>query len=339
MKTEIGQVKNARRKPIGLTQLVTQTAIARNVIELRPAIDGLSLPEWVQANREAIFNKLQTAGAILFRDFGLLPIRDFEELLTSVSGELVDYSYRSTPRTQVSGRIYTSTAYPAHQTIPLHNEMSYSRQWPMVIGFFCVEPSREGGETPVADSRRVFAKIDPAIREEFSRKQVMYVRNYDDELDLSWREVFQTNSRAEVEEYCARAGMTVQWRGENGLRTAQVCQAVARHPVTGEMVWFNQAHLFHVSSLGSDVRTSLQSEAAGSEPRNAFYGDGTEIDEAVLSHIRDVYESETVTFSWQPNDVLLLDNMLTAHGRRPYRGSRQIVVGMGRLAGSKEVCF
>jgi alpha-ketoglutarate-dependent taurine dioxygenase len=331
MKTETGQLKNARRKPIGLSQLVAETPIAQNVIELRPAIDGLSLLEWIQANREATLQKLQTIGAILFRDFGLLAIRDFEELLTHISGELVDYSYRSTPRTQVSGKIYTSTSYPAHQTIPLHNEMSYSRQWPMIIGFLCVEPSPEGGETPLADSRRVFAQIDPAIREEFSRKQVMYVRNYDDDFDLSWQEVFQTNSRAEVEDYCRKVGMTVEWTGANGLRTSQICQAVAEHPVTGEIVWFNQAHLFHVSSLGTDVRRSLQSGAQGNEPRNAFHGDGTEIDEAALSHIRAVYENELVTFSWERGDVLILDNMLTAHGRKPYRGPRQIVVGMGRL--------
>jgi hypothetical protein len=97
------------------------------------------------------------------------------------------------------------------------------------------------------------------------------------------------------------------------------------------MVWFNQAHLFHVSSLGTDVRSSLQSGAQGNEPRNACFGDGTEIDEAALSHIRAVYEKELVTFPWQRGDVLILDNMLTAHGRKPYRGPRQIVVGMGRL--------
>lgn len=339
MKTELGKLKNARRKPIGLAQLVAEVPVARNVIGFRPEVEGLSLLAWLEANQATIVDKLQTTGAVLFRDFPQLAIRDFEDSLTHIAGELVDYSYRSTPRSQVSGRIYTSTAYPAHQTIPLHNEMSYSRQWPMIIGFLCVEPSREGGETPLADSRRVFAQIDPAISEEFSRKQVMYVRNYDDDLDLSWREVFQTNSRAEVEEYCSRVGMTVQWRGENGLRTSQVCQAVAQHPITGEMVWFNQAHLFHVSSLGSDVRTSLQSEAAGNEPRNAFFGDGTEIDEAALSHIRAAYESETVTFPWQKGDVLILDNMLTAHGRKPYRGPRQIVVGMGRLVDNKEANF
>jgi hypothetical protein len=106
---------------------------------------------------------------------------------------------------------------------------------------------------------------------------------------------------------------------------------VIEHPLTGEMVWFNQAHLFHISSLGQDLRSLLHSTSGGNEPRNAFFGDGSEIDEAVLNHIRSVYENEKVTFPWQQGDILILDNILKAHGRRPYRGPRQIVVGMGRL--------
>jgi alpha-ketoglutarate-dependent taurine dioxygenase len=158
----------------------------------------------------------------------------------------------------------------------------------------------------------------------------MYVRNYHDSLDLPWREVFQTNSQAEVEDYCLKAGMKVQWNGDH-LRTSQVCQVVAEHPVTGEMVWFNQAHLFHISGLDEEVRRSLQSGASGNEPRNAFFADGSEIHEAALAHIRSVYEQEMVSFSWQRGDVLILDNMLSAHGRKPYRGPRQVVVGMGHL--------
>jgi hypothetical protein len=94
------------------------------------------------------------------------------------------------------------------------------------------------------------------------------------------------------------------------------------------MIWFNQAHLFHVSSLDSEIRDLLLS--GGEPPRNAFYGDGTPIDDSDLDAIRAAYEKETVVFRWQKRDVLLLDNMLTAHGRKPYRGARQIVVGMGR---------
>src|SRR6267154_78308 len=160
---------DTRRKSI----LLNQEALVREgffndrrlPLVFKPAVDGLSLTEWVKANRELIDQKLLESGAILFRGFNLHTVEAFEDLMKVLTGELLEYSYRSTPRTQVSGRIYTSTEYPAHQTIPLHNEMSYTRQWPMRLGFFCVTPAPEGGETPIADSRRVFAGIDPQIRE------------------------------------------------------------------------------------------------------------------------------------------------------------------------------
>src|SRR6185295_3309457 len=101
---------------------------------------------WAQDNIELIKGRLAKIGAVLLRGFRTPSIEEFEEFLNIAAGELVEYSYRSTPRAQVSGRIYTSTEYPAHQSIPLHNEMSYTRQWPMVLGFLCVQPAAEGGE-------------------------------------------------------------------------------------------------------------------------------------------------------------------------------------------------
>jgi len=296
---------------------------------IEPAIHGVNLPEWAANNREFLRQRLQRHGGILFRGFNLSSVDEFELLLRSVAGELLEYSYRSTPRTQVSGRIYTSTEYPAHQTIPLHNEMSYTRHWPMILGFFCVEVAPEGGETPIADSRKVFNLIDAAVREQFARKQVMYVRNYGEALDLSWQNVFQTEDRDEVGAYCRSAGIEFEWKSDDELRTRQVCQATATHPDTGEQVWFNQAHLFHVSSLGDQIRESLLASSAGEPPRNACYGDGSPIEDATLAQIRAAYDRETVVFPWQRQDILLLDNMLAAHGRRPYRGMRKIVVGMG----------
>jgi alpha-ketoglutarate-dependent taurine dioxygenase len=303
---------------------------------IKPVVDGVDLIAWTKSNRGLLEDRILNHGGILFRGFNVSTVSEFEQFMTALAGELLDYSYRSTPRTQVSGKIYTSTEYPAHQTISLHNEMSYTRQWPMVIGFFCVEPAAEGGETPIADSRKVFNRIDSEIRELFTRKNVMYRRNYGESLDLPWQVVFQTQDRAEVESFCRQAGIKFEWKSDERLRTSQVCQAVASHPRTGEMVWFNQAHLFHVSSLKSEIRESLLASADGELPRNAFYGDGSPIEDSVLEEIRAAYLNEAIVFPWHRGDILILDNMLTAHGRRPYRGARKIVVGMAQSFGSKD---
>lgn len=296
---------------------------------IQPAIDGVSRASWLAKNREWIESRLHEHGAILFRDFNLRGVGEFEDFVRVFGHELLSYSYQSTPRSKVSENIYTSTEYPAGQTIQLHNEMAYARSWPMKIFFYCVTPAAEGGETPIADSRRVFARIDERIRERFIRKQIMYCRNYDEGLDLPWTTVFQTTDRAQVEAYCREAGIDFEWLDGNRLRTRQVCQAAVAHPITGAWVWFNQAHLFHVSSLEPSVRAALSSTYEVDEyPRNAYYGDGSTIEDEVLESIREAYREETTVFPWQAGDVLMLDNMLMAHGRQPFMGQRKVVVAM-----------
>ncbi|WP_374050058.1 TauD/TfdA family dioxygenase [Paenibacillus larvae] len=66
---------------------------------------------------------------------------------------------------------YTSTEYPANQYIPLHNEMSYTTNWPIKIWFYAVQTAKKGGETPLADSRKVYECIDPSIRKMFKEKK------------------------------------------------------------------------------------------------------------------------------------------------------------------------
>lgn len=328
------QLKTIRRKALTLSsaELIKTELIQPEQplpLVIKPAVDGVNLLTWAANNREFIETKILQHGGILFRNFQITEIAEFEQLIQTISGKLLEYSYRSTPRNQVSGRIYTSTEYPAEQFIPLHNEMAYSLNWPMKIFFFCVKAADTGGETPIADSRKVFQRINPKLKEQFTQQKIQYIRNYGEGLDLHWENVFQTRDKSEVEHYCRSASIEFEWKDGDNLRTSQVCQAVATHPKTGEKVWFNQAHLFHVSSLNPEVRESLLSIFKESDlPRNAFYGDGSAIESSVLDEIRQIYQQEAVIFPWQEGDILMLDNMLTAHGRMPYSGSRKVVVGM-----------
>jgi alpha-ketoglutarate-dependent taurine dioxygenase len=300
-------------------------------VVVQPAIEGLNLISWAQENSALLEAKLSEHGALLFRNFSVNSTDDFQSFIRSVSGQLLEYTYRSTPRTQVSGRVYTSTEYPADMSIPMHNENSYSRNWAMKLFFLCVTAAEEQGETPIADSRRMYEKIDAEIKTRFIEKKVMYVRNYGSDIDLPWQNVFQTSSKTEVEDFCRKSDIRFEWLGGDRLRTRQICQSVAQHPLTGEMVWFNQANLFHFSSLPTEVQNALLSNFGEDNlPRNAYFGDGERIEPAVIKHINEVYEQESVAFPWQKGDVLMLDNMLIAHGRNPFKGARKIVVAMSQ---------
>src|SRR5947207_11188939 len=159
----------------------------------------------------------------------------------------------------------------------------------------------------------------------------MYVRNYGIGLDLPWQEVFQTSSKAVVEDFCNKSDMEFEWLADDQLRTRQTCQVVERHPQTGEMVWFNQAHLFHVSRLPAEVREYLLTTFAEEDlPRNVYFADGSSIEPEMIDEILKVCDEQAVAFSWRAGDVLLIDNMLTAHGRNPFSGKRSVVVGMSQ---------
>lgn len=315
MKLELGQLDLIADKPLLLN------------IDMQ----GTKSVDWAEENAAAIEKIIQTNGALIIRGMKILSSKQFGHVLTKLFGEdLISYTYRSTPRTELRGNVYTATEYHPAQTIPQHNENAYSNRWAMRLGFCCLLPSRQGGETPLADSREVYNRIPEEIREKFARKKIMYVRNYGS-IDLPWSEVFQTQDKTVVEKYCFDNHLEFEWIDDNTLRTRQVNPAIAVHPYTNELVWFNQAHLFHVSNLEQEIGQSLLA-AVGVDnlPRNAFYGDGSALENDVLKVIRDVYDEVTFSFPWQKNDLILLDNMLYTHGRKPFVGERKVLVGMSR---------
>lgn len=325
----------SRRKAVSVSaeSLVRHEEVAPGQalpLVIRPAVEGLSLVSWAADNQKAIRDLVVKHGGVLFRGFAEKTIEDFERFTESVSLPLLEYKERSSPRSQVQGKVYTSTDYPPDQEIFLHNENSYQNAWPTKIFFFCAIEPENGGETPIADCRKIYQQIDPAIREKFIEKKWMAVRNFGDGFGLPWSTVFQTTDKAAVEAHCAKSGVTVEWKDGGRLRTRAVRPAAIKHPDSGEMTWFNHATFFNVSTLSPVVREAIECEFDDPEemPTNSFYGDGSPIEPEVLDHLRDLYRKETVMFSWKQGDLLMLDNLFVVHGRAPFSGPRKIVVGM-----------
>lgn len=294
-----------------------------------PTVARLDAREWLSSSGNTLVRLRDEHGAVLLRGFNPLDADGLAELATGLAGELRDYDNRSTPRRRVNGRVFTSTEYPPDQTIPLHNEMSYTDSWPTTLFLACMVPAPVGGETPIADSARVYARVPASTRERFERHGLMYVRNFGHGIDLSWQEVFQTQDRAEVDAYCEQHGIQAEWLGGDRLRTRHVVQATVESRASGEKVWFNQAHLFQVSSLPESVERELRESFSEDElPRNAMYGDGTPVDPDDLAQIRAVYAAEEISLPWQAGDIMIVDNEQFAHGRKPYSGARSVLVAM-----------
>jgi alpha-ketoglutarate-dependent taurine dioxygenase len=297
---------------------------------------GRSVPtliESISVIRALLDSWLSKHGAILFRGFSIDNVEEFDAVVRAVQPQLLDYIEGDSPRTKISGKIYTSTEYPETYQISLHNELSYAHKWPSKIFFYCAVPATEGGETPIVDCRGVLQSLDPQLRERFIAKKVRYVSNLHggDRMGKSWQDTFETSNRSKVEEYLTAGGIDFNWDEQGALHTSQVRGAVITHPVTGEPVWFNQVEQWHPSMLDQKNRRALAALGLKEEnlPHYASFGDGSALDEDELNQIRTVMREQAVYFPWQRSDLLVLDNVLVAHGRNSFKGPRKILVAMG----------
>ncbi|MDX1401452.1 MAG: TauD/TfdA family dioxygenase [Kiloniellales bacterium] len=288
------------------------------------------LADWAAGNRVQLDQWLHQAGGVLFRGFGVKTAEDFRGVAAAIRPELKAYVGGDSPRSRVAEGVYTSTEFPPHLEIGLHNELSYSTWWPERLFFCCRVPAAVGGETHIADGRRVLAELDEAVKARFADKGVLYLQHLRDSGSpagpgKSWQETFETNDPQAVEAYARAGGMDMEWT-EVGLRTSILRLGVLEHPVTGDMAWFNQADLWHASMGGAEI---WEAESSDRHPHHhACYGDGSEITIPDLEAVRTAYRACEVVYPWEAGDVLVLDNRLAMHGRKPFEGARSVLVTM-----------
>jgi len=227
---------------------------------VQPKGQKMSLGDWVIYLREnrAFFQKaLLKNGGILFRGFPIQSPDDFGALIEAMgTGPCVDYVGGDSPRNKVKGNIYTSTEAPPSFKIPLHNELSFVKYFPSHIYFYCETPSQEGGETIIADARKIYQTVDADVRGRFEEKGLKYVSRYYSKsplMDLinkiqrghkTWKEVLETDKKEEVEKKCRDNEFGFCWHKNDWLEITQKAPASLKHPHTQETVWFNQSHLY-----------------------------------------------------------------------------------------------
>ena len=303
---------------------------------VQPGDAGVGLSEWMMDHKAEFEEDLIRHGGILLRGFAMATAADFNSFMKCFDTEPLPYMFRSSPRAELDKsikNIYLSTSYPNDRRINMHNESSYSRVWGRKVVFFCIKQAEEGGETPIADSRRVLHDISPGLQDKFRTKGVRYRRNLMPDLGMPWQEVFQTEDLDVAKSICEKNNIQYTFPRKDVMVIEWVKRAIYRHPVSGEETWFNHAFFFNKYSryeeLGLEHDDYLPDEYLTSD---TFFGDGTPITFEEYAEIRDAYLKNTIVFPYMEGDIIFLDNMLAAHGRNPYKGERVIAAAIVEAA-------
>lgn len=323
---DISSLPEWKLEPVRHVEPGPAVAFPRSFVPEGPGTDAIS---FVSHNRLSIEAALATCGAVLFRGFDIPDEPAFERTARALSGAL-EARYGDLVKRDSAEFVYDATWYPKDRAILFHNEGSHTPSIPTRQFFFCARAGFDGGETPIVDCRELYRALGPEARHPFEQKGLVYVRNFIRGVDVRWQDFFRTDDRAEVERRCRAQGIEWTWKGDGSLRILTRAPAVVRHPGSDQPSFFNQVLLHHVSCLDAKTATALRSLLEPQDlPRNVCFGDGSPISDELVAEVLRVAVKTAVRFSWQRGDLLLLDNVATAHARSPFEGERQILVAVG----------
>jgi len=286
-------------------------------------------PGWAAEHRDALRAVVAEHGAVLVRGLGLRDAAEvtavFQRLVTTLMTEKEAFARRQV----YADGVYSSATWPANQPMCMHHELSYRLEVPSLMLFACLSAPTRGGATAVSDSPTVLDALPKDLSDRFERDGWVLARSYNDEIGATLEEAFGTEDRGAIESYCRANAIEFAWQPDGELRTRQRRSAVVRHPTIGDRCFFNQIAFLNEWTIDPEVREYLvDMYGADGLPFNTGFGTGEPLTEEIVELINAVYEANTVREPWQAGDLMLVDNIRTAHSREAYEGPREILVGM-----------
>jgi alpha-ketoglutarate-dependent taurine dioxygenase len=268
-------------------------------------------------------------GAVLFRG---LPLQDAEDLDAFIQAfDLPNFPYdqslSNAVRVNRTPRVFTANEAPASVTIFLHHEMAQTPIYPSHLFFFCEQAAEAGGATPICRSDILWerlSRLEPRFAADCETKGLRYTNvmpSADDRqsgMGRSWQSTLRAATRQEAEDRLRRYGYQWEWLEDDCLRATTPRLPAIRCLADGRVTFFNQ--LIAAFQGWKDARN---------DPSRAItFGDGTPLDPSAARSAARLAEELSFDIAWHNGDVALVDNFVTMHGRRTFRGTRRVLASL-----------
>ena len=285
--------------------------------------------EWIFKNRAELLAKLSIHGALLLRGFPVASAEDFDSCVKEFKLENFTYaeSLSNAVRNNRTERVFTANEAPPAVEIFLHHEMAQTPIYPNKLIFFCEKASEYGGATPLCRSDKLLnllvSRVPKFVRE-LEEKRVQYTNVMPAEADLesgqgrTWQETLGADNRRDAELRLKKLGYTWRWLDGENLRVTTPVLPAIRKLADGRRVFFNQLIAAYLGWKDSRNKTT----------KAIRYGNGGEISNDAMQVVFELSESITFDQRWINGDIVLVDNFLVMHGRRPFTGTRKILASL-----------
>lgn len=290
--------------------------------------------DWIDDQKSALSRVLARNGAILFRNFGLTNDHEFDEFIKAFGFPNFTYaeSLSNAVRQNRTERVFTANEAPSEVSIFLHHEMAQTPVFPSKLFFYCEQAAQEGGQTPLCRSDELLNVVEKNQPDFLHKCESLGVRysntmparnNFESGQGRSWRSTLSVSTPAEAEIKLQTLGYSWQWLEGDSLRVTTSVMPAVRTLLDGRRVFFNQLIAAFKGWKNED----------NDRNKAITFGDGSAIDERDMGRVSDSAEVLTFDMCWETGDVVLVDNFLVMHGRRPFKGTRRVLAS---LVGSDE---
>jgi len=291
--------------------------------------DSNAVARWIQQHKSKIEAELETNGAVLFRGFGVVDDQGFDAFIRAFDWPSFTYeeSLSNAVRHNRTELVFTANEAPPSVSIFLHHEMAQTPVFPSKLFFFCEQAAASGGATPICRSDILLERLQSEIPDFVAaceEKGIRYSQTMPAENDLqsgqgrSWASTLSAANVEEAEAKLNRLNYRWQWQADGSLSVITPILPAVKTLQDGRKVFFNQ--LIAAFRGWQDARNNSE--------KSICYGDDSPISNDDMAVVIRLADQLTFDIPWQTGDVVLVDNFVTMHGRRPFEGQRRVLASL-----------